>query len=139
MNSRRNFFRQFVGQFLVMKDEVTGKQNIPLNKLHELPDAVTEKIIPVFFKDTTWELTSKAIILPDINKQLDLEPIDIYIFKNFQRQFSIKKITAMVMQHYELNYEEAFNIVSDLFFKLARCRICHPQESLDIAELLSNK
>lgn len=138
MNSRRNFFKQFVGQFLVMKDEVTGKQNIPLNKLHELPDNIVKKIVPVFFEDTNWLKQNGAIVFPDLNKQLDLQPIDEFIFQQFQRKFSIKKTTTLLMQHHQLSQEESYSKVSQLFFKLGRCRVCHPQEDLNISELISN-
>jgi len=54
MATRREFFKQFFGQIGVLRDDIRGVENIPLNRLKELPKYIVEQIKPVFFPDVDW-------------------------------------------------------------------------------------
>ncbi|MDA3894333.1 MAG: hypothetical protein PF517_21945 [Salinivirgaceae bacterium] len=139
MHNRRDFFRQFIGQFLILNDEVKGKQNIPLNRLHELPNNIVERIVPVFFTNEDWHKEGNCIRFQKQQKELKLNAIEAAIFELFNKPFSIKKMAAIITQRHNMPYNKAFEMVSSLFFNLAKLRVCHPNESLDIAKLLSSK
>lgn len=139
MNSRRDFFRLFVGQIGVIRDEIRGIQHIPLNRLHELPDHTIEEIRPVFFPEEEWRLENNLFIIPEskFNKyrRIELNNIEIKALGYFQEGKSLKQTASLIKNEEELPFEAIYGSVKSLFFKLASWRICHPRESIDIDEI----
>ena len=62
MSARRDFFKQFIGQVGVVRDEIRGVAKIPLNRLIELPEDIIEQIEPVFFPEESWHLTDGILV-----------------------------------------------------------------------------
>jgi hypothetical protein len=144
MHSRRDFFRQFIGQLGVLRDEIRGVQHIPLNRLHELPEKMIEQIEPVFFPEENWHLDNNLFIIPEsrFNKYLcvELNETELKAFEYFQQGKSLQQTALLIRNEADLPYHNIYSTVTSLFFRLASWRICHPRESFNMDEIgLSDK
>ena len=139
MTSRRSFFKDFLGQVGVLRDEMRGVENIPLNRLNELPENIVDEIVPVFFPDEEWEKRDNVIyILKEKNKernQIHLSPTEEIAFDFLMQGLMLKQISLNIESQSELSYDEAYQVVTSLFFSLSSRRICHPKEVYDIDAL----
>lgn len=143
MKSRRSFFKDFLGQVGVLHDEIRGVENIPLNRLIELPNDIVDEIVPVFFPDQEWEKRENVIYLTkEKNKeqnQIQLSQAEELAFDFLLKGLMLKKISLKIESQLGLPYDEAYQIVTSLFFSLSSKRICHPREVYDIEALSKSK
>lgn len=142
MNNRRDFFNQLIGQIGVLRDDIRGVENIPLNRLKELPDNIIEQIKPVFFPDENWYLKDKLFCILDnmSSKEINIELNDIE-FKAlgyFKKGLSLKQIAIEISANSEIPYDNIYQIITSLFFKLASLRICHPSEVYMFEEIIKS-
>jgi hypothetical protein len=142
MTSRRDFFKQFIAQSLLIRDEIRGHENIPLKRLKELPDNIIEGIIPVFFLDTKWELNGKVICVFNmknkISNQIDLTEIEDNALACFKRGLSLKQTAIEINEKLNISLEIVYKSVTSFFFVLANLQICHPREVYKIDEIISS-
>jgi hypothetical protein len=140
MNTRRRFFKLFVGQIGAMKDEFNGVENIPLNRLKELPEHIIAQIEPVFFPEVKWVIRDNILSIPQIKpaKELTLELNDIELkaFEYFQTNLKLKDIANNIDTNSGILFDDIYRNVTSLFFRLASLRICHPKEVYRIDEIL---
>jgi hypothetical protein len=142
MNSRREFFSRFIGQVGALRDDIRGVQNIPLNRLNELPENIIEQIKPVFFQDEKWHLKDKLLCIPGIRStkeiNIELNQIEFEAFVHFEKGTSLKQIAIEIAANSDLPYDEIYQIITSLFFKLAAIRICHPFEIYQFEEIIKS-
>jgi len=143
MKSRRDFFRQFVGQMGVLRDEFIGVECIPLNRLNELPFEVIEQIEPVFFSEEPWKINGSIfhsqVSASGENVLIELNSVEIEALEYFKKSTKLKQTVIEIKKNSELNYNEIYDIVSSLFFRLASLRICHPRDAHPISEILNKE
>ncbi len=141
MTSRRDFFKQFIGQSLLIRDEIRGHENIPLKRLNELPDNIIEEIIPVFFQDTKWELNNKIICVFNIKNKIcnkiNLSDIEDNALVCFKKGLSLKQTAIEINEKQNTSLDLVYQSVTSFFFILANLQICHPREVYKIDEIIS--
>jgi len=140
MNARRDFFKQFIGQVGVVRDEIRGVVKIPLNRLKELPEDVIEQIEPVFFPEESWHLTEGILYVAE-NKfskslRIELNDIECSSIECFQNGKSLKQTAHEIIKDSDLHFGDVYQVVTALFFRLASLRLCHPRKSYQIEEIL---
>lgn len=139
MNTRRQFFKQFIGQVGAIRDDIRGVDNIPLNRLNELPDDIIDGIVPVFFEDEQWEKSENSIILlDDQNNKIEdihLSTIEEIAFPLLKSDIKLREVSEQLVSICEIPFDKAREITTTLFFKLASNRICHPHEVYNINAL----
>ena len=137
---RRHFFNTLLGKAVEYHDKVVGKKNLPLDRLHELPNRVILNIIPVFFEDTDWRLQENSIVSngkDEASRVLrHLTEEELVIFSFFNCGFSLDYIAKELAEQHQYQLENLWDIVSGLFFDLARLRICHPHQEIDFDQFL---
>jgi hypothetical protein len=138
MNSRRSFFKYFIGKRREQRDVNREMVYIPLNRLHELPEEIIEQIQPVFFPDEEWKLDNNTLIVfgKNANKEIQLNKIEIETLKLFHSKISLRQIATDLSNVFDKPLTDIYQSVTSLFFKLASLRICHPLEVYDIDELI---
>ena len=144
MSTRRDFFKQFAGQMAELKQDMMGGEKIPLNRLHELPDEIIEEMEPMFFPQQEIHIVhhiSGLIVTSTLDSeiQLTLNEMESDIFNNFGTGKVLKVIASSLSETYSQPFEESFNKVKFLFFRLAVMRICHPREFYDMRVLKNVK
>lgn len=144
MNRRRDFFKQFIGQIGVLRDDIRGVQCIPLNRLSELPGNIIEDIEPVFFPDEIWHLNDGILFIQEQHSkkslEISLDGLELKIFRFFVKGTKLKQTAINIVQDSELDFDDTYRKVTSLFFKLASLRLCHPRVIHNIGEILeSNK
>jgi hypothetical protein len=143
VNKRRDFFKQFIGQIGVLRDDIRGVDNIPLNRLKELPDSIIRDIEPVFFPEEQWHLKDRVIHIPESQHsgsiQISLNEIEYKALGKFKNRIKLKQTALEISMDSEIPFEEVYKIITTLFFKLASLRICHPREIYHIDDILSSK
>jgi hypothetical protein len=141
MKSRRDFFRQFVGQMGVLRDDFRGVECIPLNRLNELPDNIIKQIRPVFFPEENWELKDMVIYCHKKNRAEDIRfELDATEFKAllcFKKNLTLEQTAFDIRNNSELSYEKIYQTVTSLFFRLASLSVCHPRDPYPINEILN--
>lgn len=144
MSTRRDFFKQFVGQMVELKYDMMGVERTPLNRLHELPEEIIEEIEPMLFPKKEIHIVnhiSSVIVSSKLNaeNQLILNEFESAIFRNFGTGKVLKEIALIIAANYSLSFQESFIKVKALFLQLAGMRICHPREFYDINDLKKRK
>jgi len=138
MNARRDFFRQFIGQMGVIRDEIHGVECIPLNRLNELPETIIEQIEPAFFPGGNWQIKGRNLYISgqesDKGTIFKLNDTEFLAFAYFKNGTPLKKIAIDIKKRSELPYDDIYLMITSLFFKLAALRICHPREVYHIDE-----
>jgi hypothetical protein len=139
MNSRRSFFRDFVGHSGMLLDEFKGVELIPLNRLKELPQDIVEQIVPVFFPEESWELKTNILSIPQYNRgkgiTIELKDNELKALQCFKQQVNLKETALCISTGSVIPFDEVYENVTSLFFRLASMRICHPREIYRINEL----
>jgi hypothetical protein len=141
MKTRRDFFRQFVGQVGVLHEELRGMECIPLNRLNELPENIIEQIEPVFFPEEKWEIKDNTLIIPNNisakSISIELNRIEIEAIERFGKHLTLKQSADQISVKSGMPSSEIYKIVTSLFFRLASLRICHPKEAHPINDILN--
>lgn len=141
MTNRRGFFKEFIGQVGVLLGDLRGVENIPLNRLNELPEDTIEQIVPIFFPDEDWDIQDGEILLSERNgikeKSIPLSDMDHDIINLFKQNISLKQVAQQMDGNSAIPLEDIYQNVTSLFFRLASLRICHPKEIYKINEILS--
>jgi len=138
-NSRRSFFKSFLSEIIVLADQVQGKKNIPLNKLHLLPDEKVRDIIPIFFSNSGYRFRSDKME-QFVSKEEKYFPVraltesEQLILKEFKTNKTLWEIARYLSNQFEMNELAAYEAVKVFFFELARRRICHPCVPIEINE-----
>jgi len=140
MSTRRAFFKQFLVQMVELKNDATGKDRIPLNRLHELPEEIIEQIEPVLFPSQELNTVTDSDLLTISSKSFSkhsytFNQSEVEIFKLFNTHKTLKEIAAIISSSQNLSDDESYQKVTDLFFRLAAIRCCHPREFYNIDEL----
>jgi hypothetical protein len=142
MNRRRDFFKQFIGQIGVLRDDIRGVECIPLNRLKELPGNIIEEIEPVFFPEEIWHLNDNILSVPERQPgkilEVRLNELEIKAFRCFLKGTKLKQTTINIVNDSGLNFDDTYRVVTSLFFKLASLRLCHPRVIYPINELLGS-
>ena len=142
MATRREFFKQFFGQVGVLRDDIRGVENIPLNRLKELPKNIIEQIQPVFFPNEKWYIKEGKFIIPNIKSKktisFKLNDIELLTIDYLKNNRELKEIAIEISKQLEFSYNDIYQTVTSLFFKLASLRICHPIEVYNIDEIIKN-
>jgi hypothetical protein len=140
MNTRRDFFKQFIGQVGVIRDEIHGVLKIPLNRLKELPEDIIEQIEPVFFPNESWQLKDGILYIPESKFAksicIELNNIECTALGCFQNGKKLKQTATEIKKDTDLPFDEIYQMVTSLFFKLASLHLCHPREVNQIEEIL---
>jgi hypothetical protein len=143
MNKRRDFFKQFIGQVGVFRDEMRGVESIPLNRLKELPENIIEEIEPVFFPEEIWHLKDRVLNIPERksakNINIELNDIELKSLGYFQKGMRLKPTALKICGETELPFEDVYHVVTSLFFKLATLHICHPKSVYNIDEIIKQR
>ena len=127
MATRREFFKQFFGQIGVLRDDIRGVENIPLNRLKELPKYIVEQIKPVFFPDVDWIIKEDKILIPPEKKSeksisIKLNKIELLTIELFRKNIPLKQVAVEITEQFEFSYDVIYQTVTSLFFKLASLR-----------------
>jgi hypothetical protein len=142
MKSRRDFFRQFVGQAGKLREDFMGAESVPQKRLSELPDELTGKIVPVFFPDEKWQVRDRMFILPADNNHtganIDLSVIEMCALEYFRSGLSLSQIAEEIKSNSGLHISEIFQTVKELFFRLAELNVCHPLDPEALKDLPNN-
>jgi hypothetical protein len=138
-SSRRSFFKSFLSEIIVLADQVKGKKNIPLNKLHLLPDEKIRDIVPVFFSDSVYRFRFDKMeqFVSKEEKYLPVRPLtesEQLILKEFKTNKTLWEIARYLSGQFEMNDLAAYEAVKVFFFELARRRICHPCVPVELDE-----
>jgi hypothetical protein len=138
-SSRRSFFKSFLSEIIVLADQVQGKKNIPLNKLHLLPDEKVRDIIPIFFSDSDCRFRSDKMeqLVPKKEKYLSVRQLtesEQLILKEFKTKKTLWEVARYLSNQFEMNELATYEAVKVFFFELARRRICHPCVPIEINE-----
>lgn len=129
MTSRRNFFKTFLGQTNKLAEDIGGMEYFPLNRLPELPYELIQEIIPVFIEDEVYEIIENDIL---INRtKINLTDYEMIALDLFSFELSIQDISLELAMIENIDIEKSYQIVSSLFFKLAKHRICRPNDGFD--------
>jgi hypothetical protein len=140
MSDRRDFFKKFVGNVGLLRDEIKGVKNIPLNRLKELPEHIIERIEPVFFTEEEWIIQDSILYVPDNkkakNKRINLNDIELQALVYFKYGIKLKQIANEIKERTEMPFDEIYKRVTSFFFTLASMRICHPKEVYNIDEII---
>ena len=143
MNRRRDFFKQLIGQIGVLHDTFRGVENIPLNRLNELPENIIENIEPVFFPEEIWHLNGRVLHIPESkfvkSMNIQLSEIELKALGCFKKRMKLKQSAIEIKKDYDLPLDEIYNIVKSFFLKLASLHICHPREIYHIDEIIKSK
>jgi hypothetical protein len=127
----------------VLRDDIRGVDNIPLNRLKELPESIIQDIEPVFFPEEQWHLKDRVIHIPESNHSgsidFSLNEIEYNALGRFKNKVKLRQTALEISLDSELPFEEVYKIVTALFFKLASLRICHPREIYHIDDIISSK
>ena len=140
MKTRRDFFSQFIGHLGVLRDEFKGIEMISLNRLKELPETIIEKIEPEFFPEENWYLQDAVFHIPEhkFSKKINFElnNIELLTLDYFKNNTSLKQTAIEISEQLQISFDGVYKTVTNLFFKLASLRICHPREVYHIDEIL---
>lgn len=143
MNSRRDFFRQFVGQMGILLDEFNGVECIPLSRLKELPDKVVRQIEPVFFPEEKWDTRENILYIHSResikSKTLKLNRIEIRALEYFKKNMTIEKTSNEISKTTKIPFDDIYKIVTSLFFNLASLHICHPRKAYHIDKIIKSE
>ena len=136
--SRRNFFNALLKEASIWFREAGGKRHLPLNKLSTLPEEVVKDIEPVFFKGQRWKIENGYLMIHSgaengYRPWRKMAETELFIFRHFQQGTAIGAISKEVAGAFNKPDEACFKEVSELFFSLARLRICHPADAEEIA------
>ena len=131
--SRRNFFRAFIGQTLAWFGEAQGQRHLPLSALRLLPEDIVRRIEPVFFDDGEWQIDAGRLLAYDRAADAYREfrrfsEAEQAIAEYFQQGLTLEAIAAEIASQFALPADAAFRQVADFFFELAELRVCHPAE-----------
>lgn len=142
MKSRRDFFRQFVGNMGFLFDEFHGVECVSLSRLNELPDNIVKKIEPVFFPEEKWEIRDQVLYISTVKsakiKVLDLNSVDILAIECFKKSMTLERTTFEIKKNSELPSYDIYKLVTLLFFNLANLHICHPKKVYSIDEIVKS-
>ncbi len=141
MATRRDFFKQFVGQLGVLRDDLRGVENIPLNRLRELPHEIIEHIVPVFFPDVDWHIEKNEMLIYFEGKSakdisIKLNAIELNAIELFKNNIELKNVAIEISKDSKIPFDDIYQTVTSLFFKLASLRICHPYEVYRIDKII---
>ena len=143
MNNRRLFFRTFIGHAGMLMDEFRGVDLLPLNRLKELPEHIVEQIEPEFFPEEKWSVRDKTLYVPEskIGKGLciELNDTELRILEYLKQHIKLKEIAIRISKDPAISFDEIYQTVTSLFFRLASLRICHPKEIYRIDEIIKTK
>jgi hypothetical protein len=143
MASRRDFFKQFIGQVGVFRDEIKGVEKIPLNRLNELPQHIIEDIKPVLFPETDWSLNGNALSVrtgkDKLEEKTHFDKLELQIFEYFRQGRKLKQIANALAIKNSMEYDLVYQKVTSLFFRLAIWRVCHPAKAYNIDELTNKE
>jgi hypothetical protein len=143
MNSRRLFFKHFIGQIGVIRDDIRGVDKLPLKRLGELPDEKIEKIIPEFFTDEDWIKKDNLIVLKTTETNnignIELNPSEEFAYSLFGQGLRLIEISGRLSDQFNINTGDAYQTVKSLFLKLASERICHPRDTFSKDEFPGKK
>jgi hypothetical protein len=142
MNSRRDFFRKFIGQVGVFSEEMRGVEHVPLLRLRELPDEIMEEIVPVYFPGLTTTLANGCLLVYDEGggmKMIDLTSDEYAAFRCFDHDLNLKTIAVTFATQDNIPAEIAMSHVRSAFIKLAEKQVCHPRDSQPIVDFLQKK
>ena len=143
MNSRRTFFRAFVGHTGMLMDEFRGVEMIPLKRLNELPENIVEQIEPEFFHEEKWSVKDKILCVPEYNHgkglSIELNDIELQALESFKNHIKLKETAVKISDGSATSFDEIYRTVTSLFFRLASIRICHPKEIYRIDEIVKAK
>jgi hypothetical protein len=140
MNNRRLFFRTFIGHAGMLMDEFRGVELIPLNRLKELPEHIVEQIEPEFFPEEKWSVRNKTLFIPKYKQRkelrIELNDIELQVLEYFKQHIKLKEIALKISNDPAITFDEIYQTVTSLFFRLASLRICHPKEIYRIDEIV---
>lgn len=138
MNSRREFFNQFIGHLGILRDDIRGVENIPLNRLKELPENIIEQIKPVFFPGENFYIKDRIFYIPNNKPEVSFEfnELEFKALGYFNKDITLKQTATEIKANSEMSFDEIYQTVTFLFFKLASFRICHPKEVFQFDEII---
>jgi hypothetical protein len=143
MNSRRSFFRDFIGHSGMLLDEFRGVEMIPLNRLKELPENIVEQIEPEFFPEEKWSVKDKILYIPDYNRgkgfSIELNETELQALEYFKKHIKLKETALKISVGSAISSAEVYKTVTSLFFRLASLRICHPKDIYRFADMVRSK
>ena len=131
--SRRNFFRAFIGQTLAWFGEAQGQRHLPLSALRLLPEEIVRRIEPVFFDDGEWQIEAGRLLAydkaaDDYREFRRFSEAEQALVDYFQQGLTLEAVAAEIASQFALPADAAFRQVADFFFELAELRVCHPAE-----------
>jgi hypothetical protein len=142
--SRRHFFRSFLTGMSTLSDEARGIPQMPLKKLHLLPDDQIKKMVPVFFDDSAYHIQDEQLIHYDkktkvCGKVCDLGEQEVFMLNHFNSDATIETIASLLSAQFNLRQDSAFQSAKTFFLYLAEKMICHPKEAHEDVRDLNQK
>lgn len=142
--NRKNFFRALMGEMVSFYDETKGRKQVPLNRVHELPEAMIRQIKPVFFNQPEWVIKDDMLFHQDkSDKKYYIfrkftEP-ERFIIRHFDKNLTLEEISLALSDSCNMQREEAYRQVSGLFFEMVSLFVCHPHEQYDFDQVLGHQ
>jgi hypothetical protein len=134
--ARRNFFNILPGKVISLVHEMMGIPQMKLNNLHNLPDEVIEKIVPVLVTDGPYKIKTNLLLKYNKVNQLH-EKVKVFnvqekfIIDTFNGKNTIRVISFEYARKFELTEEKAYLHVKSFFIELAEKMVCHPKDAHD--------
>jgi hypothetical protein len=111
-----------------------------LNRLKELPEHIVEQIEPEFFPEEKWSVRDKTLFIPKYKHRkelrIELNDIELQVLEYFKQHIKLKEIALKISNDPAITFDEIYQTVTSLFFRLASLRICHPKEIYRIDEIV---
>jgi hypothetical protein len=130
---RRQFWRDLLGEAVVVAEEMCGIGHHSMREIPNLPDSILAEIVPVWREGVNVEIREDGIYRSESKG----EAIRIHQFEGYEKmiadQFAcgrnLKTIAGHVASASGLDTDSVFKMTKDLFIGLCQCRCCHPAAS----------
>lgn len=135
--SRRLFLKTLAGQASVLLDEISGRPQLRLVDLPELPDELLGQIKPLMLGgldiivDDEYVLANK----PGQDGAIRLVATDrasLLVFNLFNGILPLADIAARLAETMSWDDERSFGFTRELFLHLVRLGVCVPDNSPDV-------
>ncbi len=135
--SRRNFFRSFVAEISSFSHELNGIPQMRLDELQLFSDDIIKKMVPVFFKDGSYQIQKCFLMRYDKRTELYQEvrrfnEQEIIILKFFDENYTIENIALHFSAESGLEQNKAYQQVKTLFIELTKYMVCFPKEIYEL-------
>ena len=127
---RRRFFRQFAGEGIALLEELSGKPQLRLNQLSELPDESLFTLKPAFLPGVTVFAEGTRML----GRRGDGTPVDLYglddpgtfVLSRFDGWSPLGEIAAELESARSWSAASARSLAREVFLRLVADGLCAP-------------